>query len=132
LSIKKIFFMNRWLLVISYAILIFVLTSVSSLSYPKFGFDPVDKIYHFLVYAVFSYLLFLALSQKENRFFKGNPHFFSILLGGAHALGSELYQISVPGRYCDFFDFLADFIGVVSVQFFLFVIQRSRKQKVES
>jgi len=105
--------------VASYAIVVFVLTSTSGLSYPQFGFDLMDKFYHFLIYAGMSYLLFLALSKAENPFFRKKAYFFSILLGGTHALVSELYQSFVPGRFCDFFDFLADVIGVVSIQFFL-------------
>jgi len=106
------------------------LTSSPGLSYPKFGFDLMDKFYHFLVYAGLSYLLFLAFFKTENLYFKEKAYFFSIFLGTIHALASELYQSFVPGRYCDFFDFLADFIGVISIQLFLFIHQRLKKESV--
>jgi len=89
-----------------------------------------DKFYHFLVYAGLSYLLFLAFFKTENLYFKEKAYFFSIFLGTIHALASELYQSFVPGRYCDFPDFLADFIGVVSIQLFLFIHQRLKKESV--
>ncbi len=129
-SIKKKIFLNRWLWAVLYAILIFALTSNPGFSYPKFGFNLIDKFYHYLVYAGLSYLLFLAFFKTGNLYLKRKAYFFSICFGTTHALASEIYQSFVPGRYCDFFDFLADFIGVVSIQLFLFLHQRPKRESL--
>lgn len=52
----------------------------------------------------------------SNLFFaiKNTPKpFFSIILSAAYALTDEIHQIFVPGRACQFTDWLVDFGGII-------------------
>lgn len=106
-------------LVVGYAVLIFVLSSIPHLTPPKIEFILLDKLVHFVIYAFLSYLLFLAFFKTGKNLFHKNAHLFSISIGILYALTDELHQKFVPGRSCDFFDFLADGIGVILVQWIL-------------
>ncbi|MCK4223779.1 MAG: VanZ family protein [candidate division Zixibacteria bacterium] len=103
-------------LALIYALLIFAISAIPELTPPSFGFKIEDKILHFLEYSVFSFLLFLAFFTSGKEFLKKHVFLISSLIGIAYALTDELHQKFVPGRSCDFFDFLADCLGIIAIQ----------------
>ena len=107
------------ILVIWYGAFIFIFSSIPHLTPPKLEFILFDKIIHFALYSFLSYLLFFAFFKTQKSLFHKNAHLFSISIGILYALTDELHQKFVPGRSCDFFDFLADGIGVALIQIFL-------------
>jgi len=119
-------------LVVGYAALIFILSSIPHLTPPKLEFILFDKIIHFALYSFLSYLLFFAFFKTQKNLFHKNAHLFSISIGILYALTDELHQKFVPGRSCDFFDFLADGIGVILVQWILWSKYKGLSKKPQS
>lgn len=103
-------------LALIYALLIFVVSAVPSITPPTFGFVLEDKILHFIEYSIFSALLFLAFFTSGKEFLKKHAFLISSLVGIAYAVSDELHQKFVPGRSCEFFDFLADSLGIIVIQ----------------
>ena len=94
-----------------YWFILFLLTSIPLVQkITSFGYE--DKVEHFLAYAVLGVLLALALhfQQKYPRLQKRylSATYVIILLYG---LFDELHQLVIPGRYAEFFDYLANLLG---------------------
>lgn len=81
-------------------------------------FTGADKLFHFLVYAAFSYLLLLALGSCPLRWRKLAPWVFVIVF--AHAYWMEFLQAYIPGlhRHFSVYDLLAGAIGGLSGIFY--------------
>ncbi|NIM99207.1 MAG: hypothetical protein GTO24_14340 [candidate division Zixibacteria bacterium] len=103
-------------LALIYAILIFVVSSIPSISPPSLGLVLEDKILHFTEYMIFSLLLFLAFFTSKKEFFKRSAFLLSSVIGIAYAFSDEIHQKFVPGRSCEFLDFAADCLGIVLMQ----------------
>ena len=116
-----------------YAILIFIISSIPQITPPSLGFKLEDKVYHFIEYSIFSFLLFLAFSNARTDFFKKNLFLLSSLIGIIYAYSDEFHQRFVPGRTYDLYDFLADCLGIILIQAILWVYQewKNRKRLVE-
>jgi len=97
---------------------------MSRLPLPNIGFDLQDKLFHASAYALFSFLIYRALSRP--RPLTRRLHIGSALLGIAYAVTDELHQLLVPGRQAELSDLAADIIGIVAVQLLLFY--RHRRQ----
>jgi VanZ family protein len=104
-----------------YAALIFAVSSIPKLTPPYLGFTFEDKVYHFLEYSVFSFLLFLAFFKAQKDFFKKNLFLLSSLIGIIYAYSDEFHQRFVPGRTYDLYDFLADCLGIILIQASLWI-----------
>ena len=104
-----------------YAALILIISSLPRITPPPLGFRFEDKVYHFLEYSIFSFLLFLAFFKAKTDFFRKNVFLLSSLIGIAFAYSDEFHQRFVPGRSYDLFDFLADCLGVVLIQAVLWI-----------
>ncbi len=105
---------------IFWTVLIFVLSSFSSLKTPDLGFHFQDKLHHFIFYSFYGFLLARAFFYQD-RYLRLQKFFllFTVLLGSLYGLSDEIHQYFVPGRMMDFWDFLADMLGV-SLGAFLF------------
>ena len=112
---------------------IFIESSFPSDSYPKTTFELSDKIIHFLIY----FVLYLATHysfSNQNKFkllskYSLMTSFIFILLYGA---SDEFHQYFVPGRSCDFFDWLADVLGAlfaISILLFFEKLANNKKNK---
>ncbi|MGB7061355.1 MAG: VanZ family protein [Candidatus Zixiibacteriota bacterium] len=114
---------------ILYAILIFILSASPSISPPP-GFVLEDKIYHFIEYSIFSFLLFLAFFTSGKEFLKKHVFLLSVLIGTAYGLSDEIHQKFVPGRSSEFLDFVADCLGIVVVQIGIWLYLRRKRSKL--
>lgn len=96
-----------------YALLIFGLSSFSSISTPELGLSFQDKLYHIVEYALFGLLIYRSLGKWKRL----SPHrySFSFLLGAFWAATDELHQYFVPGRDSSLWDLLADLLGLALV-----------------
>lgn len=98
----------------AYALLIFILSSLPSLKSPDIGVSFQDKIYHVLEYAVLGFLLQRGSENSGRRSLK---RFLLVsLIGVCYAASDEIHQRFVPGRQCEFLDFLSDAAGVLTGQ----------------
>lgn len=98
-----------------YALLIFGLSSFSSISTPELGFSFQDKLYHLVEYALFGFLIYRSLENWKR--LSQHRYSFSFLVGALWAATDELHQYFVPGRDSSPWDLLADLLGLALVIF---------------
>ena len=115
---------------IFYALLIFAISSIPHLNLPNLHLKFQDKLFHFLEYAIFAFLLSRAFSNSSNSFFKENSGWLTLGLGILYALGDESYQKTVLGRSSEFYDFVADSLGIVLTLTVIKSYQKFRASKV--
>ena len=116
-----------------YAIGLFVLSSIPDLSPPDLGFQPQDKVYHFVFYA--SYAFFVARSffaQSRWLRIKNSFVFYSIIFTALYGVSDEIHQYFVPGRVFSIFDILANSLGAIAgtLIFYYYDRYKSRKTKL--
>lgn len=95
-----------------YWIVLFILTTIPSSALPSLG--GIDKFEHFSAYTVLGFMIGLATNFQSIFRFKQNKLYlvtFSIAI--IYALLDELHQIPIKGRYFDWWDLLANFIGII-------------------
>jgi VanZ family protein len=114
-------FIYYWLPVIIYCLLIFIQSSYPSPeSIPALPY--IDKILHFVAYAILGVLFFRAFRTQR---FKENINLvivLSILSSSLYGLSDEVHQYFVPHRNADIMDFLADVAGsICGVYVFKFI-----------
>jgi VanZ family protein len=109
------YFVKYQLPMLLYMLLIFCISSSSKISAPDFGFQPQDKLYHFLFYTIFGYLIGRAFYyQKKSPFLHINYFVLGIIFGAVYALSDEFHQNFVIGRVMSIGDFIADTLGVIA------------------
>jgi len=108
-----------------YAVLIIVLSSLPGLGVPQIRIIALDKIIHFIEYAVFAVLIFRSFSNISEKLQGRVIVFFSMLFVVLFALFDELYQSYIPGRSSDPFDFLFDVLGALIIILYLFVRRKN-------
>jgi VanZ family protein len=123
--IKKIFTTICFILTICAAIIIFYISSLSF--HPGSGSTSsyLSEAYHFLAFFWLAFLLQLSLiTKKENRRLY---LFLAVIFCLIYAASDEMHQLFVPGRCCDFYDFLTDSAGIVlAVILNLFISYKAR------
>jgi VanZ family protein len=99
-----------WLPIVIYCLLIFIQSSfVLPEQIPKL--PNIDKIFHFLAYAILGALFlraFRALWPKNKMILL---FFLSIMATSLYGISDELHQLYVPGRNASFLDITADTLG---------------------
>jgi VanZ family protein len=97
-----------------YWILLFIATSIPIDRMPNI-FKAQDKVEHFSAYFVLGLLLKISLHfQNLRAFFKRREGIYSSIIIILYASIDELHQLIIPGRYCDFYDWLFDIIGGIA------------------
>nr|MBN2277211.1 VanZ family protein [candidate division Zixibacteria bacterium] len=111
---------------IAYAALIIILSSIPDLGKNSFDIFKLDKIIHFIEYAVFAILVFRSISHlMPNRVILILG--ISLVLVAMFAMFDEFYQSYIPGRHSDPFDWLFDFLGATLIIVFLHYRLRKRR-----
>ena len=101
-----------YLPLVFYWILLFTLTSLPTQSVPAVGVS--DKVEHFLAYFGLSFLLYMALLfQKKSKFFKKYALLITLSISFIYGIIDEVHQLLIPGRSCEFNDFIADLLGAI-------------------
>jgi VanZ family protein len=95
---------KRWTPAILYACFILSLSSIPSQKLKSPIFAHYDKILHTLLYAG-AYLAFYFSIRKP---------IFTLALVLCFAAFDEYYQSFIPGRHCNFYDWIADSIGATT------------------
>jgi len=95
-------------------------TTLPGKELPKIGIN--DKIEHLTAYFILSILLSLSLFfQNKYRLFKKYFAIATLSIISIYAALDELHQLFIPGRTCDFYDWLADFTGAAIGVFIVFI-----------
>lgn len=115
---------------IVYAGLILGVSSISNLKSPQIRFLAVDKVAHFLEYAIFAFLTFRSMNQLSNWTRLRTPFLISLLILAIFAVIDESLQSLIPGRNPDVIDYLSDLSGGVLVLALLwFATAQNRRSK---
>ena len=125
-TLKK--FARYQLPAIIWATVIFIESSIPDLSPSEIIITAQDKIAHALVYGVLGYLITRSLYYQSNNTLRKHAILFSIIIGLLYGISDEFHQSFVPGRYPEFADLIADFVGVILAQFFFIY----RRRKIEN
>lgn len=104
--------MRSWIPAVLWTILIFSLSSV-----PKFGpivirFRFMDKVAHAIEYGGLGFFLTVGYFGTLRGSMKKRLAALVVATGVMIGVCDELYQATVPGRSLEFFDWVADSIGV--------------------
>lgn len=124
---------KRFIPVVSWALLLFFLSSLTSDSVPTLKIKYEDLVLHFLVYAVFGYFLGMATKPSlRSNALKG--FIVAALLGIAFGATDEFHQTFVRGRFATVSDFIADSLGVLAglSVYTIRLTRPSRKSKITS
>jgi VanZ family protein len=92
---------------------IFIQSSIGSLELPDFGFDFMDKVFHFFVFGVLGVLTARGLRNVKNRRISDNYLSFTLLICAIYGALDEIHQYFVPGRHFSLGDMIADILGVI-------------------
>jgi len=116
----KVYFVYTPLVI--YWVILLILTSLPSGI--AVTVDVSDKVNHFGAYGLLSVLLFLTMNfQMKYPFLKKNANWLTVLIASSYGVLDELHQMLVPGRSCEFLDWLADIsgslLGVLIIQWLL-------------
>ena len=120
-----------WVLVIIWAALIFILSSIPGSAYPSHP-EPLNVVAHSVLYFVLAVLLTRALSFSKMPFWK--VALLAIVIVSLYGASDELHQLFVAGRSSDPFDWAVDTIaaavGAIVTILFLSarIVSRSRKR----
>lgn len=111
---------------IFYWVVLLAATSFPTTSIPTVAVG--DKFMHFAAYFGLGVLLNLTLIfQTKFTLLKKKSAGFTILLGSVYGIIDEVHQHFIPGRYMEFMDLVADFLGLVlAVVFVLFLLKLTR------
>ena len=103
--------LSHWLPVALYIVLIFSMSSIQSLKVPG-PFPFMDKVAHLMEYSLFGLLVGRAIRFTMSGSSRLRMSLAAIAFGAFIGMTDELYQRFVPGRECDFFDWLTDVTAV--------------------
>lgn len=100
-----------YLPLVVYWIILFTLTTIPADKMPQL-FANQDKVEHLLAYFVLAFLLAFTLSfQNKIKLLSSRAVLFTVIFVAAYGALDELHQMFIPGRECDFYDWLSDLIG---------------------
>lgn len=118
---------------IAWALVLFILSSISHLPSSHYLGNWEDKVDHVAAYAILGALVLRALTM--NREVPGARDMkLTLALGIFYGVTDEFHQYFVPGRFMDNKDLVADAVGVIAgMLFYLWLCKRrSLRQKVKT
>jgi VanZ family protein len=101
-----------WLPVFLYALLIFSFSSIPGAYVPSL-FPSSDRLFHFLEYLPFGFLVLRAFA-KTLRLQRLPTLLLALFMVSLYALSDETHQFFIPGRCFDLVDAIFDVIGATS------------------
>lgn len=103
-------FLKYWFPPIIYAGLIFFFSSRPSIHIGP-ELSHIDKLYHALIYSVFSVLLWRAFHYASPAFFQKRAILSALILTILFGISDEWHQFYIAYRHADVFDLLFDSVG---------------------
>ena len=108
-----------------YWLVLLAATSFPAPAFTEFGIS--DKVNHFLAYFILAFMVNLAITMQEKYLrLKKNSSIKTLFIVSIYAVLDEVHQAFIPGRSCEFLDWVADFagaaLGIVVLNFILYRI----------
>lgn len=116
-------FLKYHLPLIAYSVLIIGLSSLPWLKSPKIRHISVDKVAHFIEYALLAATTYWSFSHIR-KLARRKALLWSLLFVVAFAMVDESFQKIVPNRDSSVYDLIADLSGAALIIFLLWVRQR--------
>jgi VanZ family protein len=111
---------------ILFCLAIFIESSISSDSFPNLKFELSDKLIHLVIYFILFMTAYYSFSnQNKFKLFFDYPLITSLIFTSLFGASDEFHQYFVPGRTCDFYDWVADVIGAVLAIVILLLYKKS-------
>lgn len=105
-----------WLAVAGYMAAIFWLSHQTiPLAVPIEG-RSLDFIAHAAEFGMLSALVWRACQRTPSPWWRGHAIHLAIFLVATYGLADEMHQAMIPGRACEFIDWVADITGAIVVQ----------------
>ena len=109
--------MKYWVPPFLYMALIFVVSSLEQppLPMPEFEWLTIDKLYHFVEYAVLGGLLAIAFVKAKPAVVPSKLIWLvAMVLSILYGASDEWHQTFVPGRFATLADWVADVLGSIA------------------
>ena len=109
--------MKYWVPSLLYMVLIFAVSSMKqpSLPMPKFEWLAIDKLYHFIEYAILGILLTWAFVKAKPSVVPSKLIWLiAAVLSILYGASDEWHQTFVPGRSATLADWIADVFGSIA------------------
>ncbi|MBU4602809.1 VanZ family protein, partial [bacterium] len=100
---RKIFF---WILLIVYSVVVFIFSSRPEVGVEQYFYGQ-DKVMHFVVYGIHTFLCLLTLCDKVLSL-KFIQYSLALILSVSYGIFNEIYQYFIPEREFSFGDILAN------------------------
>ena len=109
---------------------IFVQSSFSSEAYPKIEFELSDKIVHFCIYLVLLFAFYYSFNNQA-KFLLINKYslLFAFVFTSLYGASDEFHQYFVPGRTCEFNDWVANVTGALFGIVIILIYKKFSKNK---
>lgn len=101
-----------WAPVLFWMGVIFLGSCIPGKQIPEIGIQYADKLAHIVEYLILGFLIIRAVLNSNPSLGLTKIVILSIIIALLYGASDEWHQRFVTGRIPDFFDFLADFIGI--------------------
>lgn len=127
--------MKYWVPPLLYMALIFAVSSMEQppLPMPKFEWLTIDKLYHFIEYAILGGLVARAFLKAKPSIVPAHLIWvLSAMLSILYGASDEWHQTFVPGRFATLADWVADVLGSIAGVLAVYLYYRSSQQSAVS
>ena len=121
---RKIFF---WILLGIYSIIIFIFSSRPEVGVEQYFYGQ-DKVTHFVIYGIHTFLCLLTLCDKI-LLLKFIQYFLALILSVSYGIFNEIYQYFIPEREFSFGDILANSLGIITFLVMVYIFQNKKQKK---
>ena len=126
------YYVISWIITLLIAVLIFYVSSLSFTTTPGPEFPLKSYFYHFVIFFIFSFFLFISV-------FKGNINgsnrltiFFVFVFAVYYALLDEIHQLYVPLRTFSILDIMTDSVGIILAGVIYIILRKNQYPLLKS
>ena len=116
-SVRRKIFFGIWLTI--YSIMIFIFSSQPEIGVEQYFYGQ-DKVMHFVIYGMHTFLCLLTLSDRIS-LLKFIQYFWALILSVSYGIFNEIYQYFIPEREFSFGDIIANSLGVITFLILIYV-----------
>ena len=127
--------LKYWAPPLLYMALIFAISSMEQppLPMPEFEWLTIDKLYHFIEYAILGGLLTRAfVAAKPSVVPSQSVWYIAALISILYGASDEWHQTFVPGRFATLADWVADVLGSIAGVLGVYLYYRRQNKKRSS
>jgi VanZ family protein len=121
---RKTFF---WMLLVVYSMVIFIFSSRPEVGVEQYFYGQ-DKVMHFVIYGIHTFLCLLTLCDKI-LLLKFIQYFLALILSVSYGIFNEIYQYFIPEREFSFGDILANSLGIITFLILVYTFQNKKQKK---